>query len=156
MEQDISFLHEIINGIRQCGHFLHFKMGGKAGRRRILFTLLKNKELLQRELQDMLGVKSGSLSEMIIKMEMDGLIEKVRSKKDGRQLVLKLTDAGVVQAELSQKEYERKVVKMMSCFTWDQQYQLHELLKTMTIHWKELEEDEDFNFPLLEDKNQNR
>ena len=71
MEED-HISYEIIRHLRRCGHFLYFKTGGKTGRRQIFYILLRREELLQRELQDLLGVQSGSLSEIIIKMEADG------------------------------------------------------------------------------------
>ena len=84
----------IIEYLGACGRFLHYKMGEKAGRRRIFTILSKAKELPQRELQDILGICSGSLSEILAKMEADGFLEKAKSKTDGRQLNLRLTDAG--------------------------------------------------------------
>ena len=59
----------IIEYLGACGRFLHYKMGEKAGRRRIFTILSKAKELPQRELQDILGICSGSLSEILAKME---------------------------------------------------------------------------------------
>lgn len=141
--------HQIITQLGLCGHFLHYKMGGRMGRRRILSALSEHQELLQRELQDILEVQSGSLSEMIIKMEADGLIQKVRSQKDGRQLVLKLTPKGVAQSICSREEYDRQVAKMMSCFSKEQLRELYCLLDIMGAHWKEVEKDIDF--PVQED-----
>ena len=46
----------IIEYLGACGRFLHYKMGEKAGRRRIFTILSKAKELPQRELQDILGI----------------------------------------------------------------------------------------------------
>ena len=83
----------IIEYLGACGRFLHYKMGEKAGRRRIFTILSKAKELPQRELQDILGICSGSLSEILAKMEADGFLEKAKSKTDGRQLNLRLTEA---------------------------------------------------------------
>ena len=40
----------IIEYLGACGRFLHYKMGEKAGRRRIFTILSKAKELPQREL----------------------------------------------------------------------------------------------------------
>ena len=68
----------IMIGLRACGHFLHFNMGGKAGRKRVLATLLREGEISQRTLQDLLDIQSGSLSEILAKIEADGLLEKVR------------------------------------------------------------------------------
>ena len=76
MEEDHNS-YAIIRHLRRCGHFLYFKTGGKTGRRQIFYILLQRGEVLQRELQDLLGVQSGSLSEIItiaslIEEETDG------------------------------------------------------------------------------------
>ena len=143
MEEDhISF--EIIRHLRRCGHFLYFKTGGKTGRRQIFYILLRRGEVLQRELQDLLGVQSGSLSEIIIKMEADGLIEKVRSRRDGRLLVLQLTEEGRRQAELTCARYGRQVEKMLACLTDRQQKELLATLNLLAEHWTALDTDEDF------------
>lgn len=134
-----SLPHELVKQLRQCGHFLHYRMGGKAGKRRILAALLEHGEILQRDLQDVLGVQSGSLSEMIIKMEAEGLVEKLRSKQDGRNLVLRLTPEGIVRAKSSQLEYNAQLEEMMACFSEGQMRELSGLLETMTTHWKEIE-----------------
>ncbi|MGN0106360.1 MAG: MarR family winged helix-turn-helix transcriptional regulator [Hominilimicola sp.] len=146
MEQNnnsVSF--EIIKELRSCGHFLHYRTGGKTGRRRILLALSRHNNLLQRELQDILDVKSGSLSEVIINMESDGLIKKTKSEKDGRQFVLSLTDEGVRQAEISHKKYEEQVEKITRCLSDEQKYELSKLLKIITNHLHELEHDDDFS-----------
>lgn len=139
--------HEVIRNLRQCGHFLYFKTGGKTGRRRIFYFLLQRGELPQRELQDLLCVQSGSLSEIIIKMEADGLIEKVRSRRDGRRLVLQLTAEGRRQAEESCRKYERQVEKMLSCLSPDQKTALLDTLELLIAHWAVLDTDEDFLSP---------
>ena len=85
----------IIEYLGACGRFLHYKIGRKDGTKTAIFTILsKAKELPQRELQDILGICSGSLSEILAKMEADGFLEKAKSKTDGRQLNLRLTEAG--------------------------------------------------------------
>lgn len=141
---DAPLTHQIITQLGLCGHFLHYRMGGRMGRRRILTALSEHQELLQRELQDILEVQSGSLSEMIIKMEAEGLVEKVRSQKDGRQLVVKLTAKGIEQSKCSKEEYDRQVARMMSCFSEEQLRELYYFLDTMGTHWKKVEKDIDF------------
>lgn len=132
--------HEVIHQLRFCGHFLYFRMGDKEGKRRILVALLDHKELLQRELQDVLHIKSGSLSESIIKMEADGLLKKEKSEKDGRCLVLKLTEKGKRRAEQLKQEYDARAGEMLSCLTEEQCKQLHDLLEPVTGHWQALEQ----------------
>lgn len=142
VKQNITSLnHEIVMRLRECGHFLHYRMGGKAGKIRILIALSEHQELLQRELQSILDVQSGSLSEMIIKMETDGFIEKVKSEKDGRNFVLRLTEKGHVLAENLKREYENRINKMMSCFHENQLEELHNMLGEMIVHWRDVGKD---------------
>ena len=101
---------------------------------------MDHKELLQRELQDVLHIKSGSLSECIIKMEADGLLKKEKSEKDGRCLVLKLTQKGKLYAEQLKQEYDVRVREMLSCLTEEQCEQLHGLLEPVINHWQALEQ----------------
>lgn len=142
-ENDNALSHEIITSLRMCGHFLHYRMGGRSGQRRILCTLSRYEEILQKDLQEILEVQSGSLSEMIIKMEADGLIQKVRSQQDGRHLVLKLTEYGMEKSKQLELEYNQRVEQMLSCLSDNEKYELHDLLKTLTAHWKKLEKEWD-------------
>lgn len=142
----------IVKALRRCGHFLHYKMGDKAGQRRIFFALLKQGEVLQRDLQDMLGVQSGSISEIVGKMESEGLVEKVRSEADGRNLVLKLTERGAGQAERQRSEYDGKIASMMSCLDDSEQEELFFLLEKLTKHWERLDGDADFSSPASDGK----
>lgn len=125
----------IIRDLRACGHFLYYKMGSKTGRRRIFAVLLRHGDIPQRRLQDILDVKSGSLSEILAKTEHDGLIERIRSRDDKRQQNLRLTEAGRTQALLMQAEYERRVDYLTNCFTPEQKETLLSLLDVLVDHW---------------------
>lgn len=153
-EDDTLLTNKTVAQLRACGHFLHYRTGGRAGRRRILTTLSEHQELLQRELQDILEVQSGSLSEIVIKMEEDGLIQKVRSEKDGRHFVLKLTQKGMMEAERSKRDYEDRTEKMMSCFSDTQLEELHGLLDIMLTHWRENETI--WDSPTIQEKRENQ
>ncbi len=139
-ESGKSLQHEIIKSIGSCGHFLHFKMREKAGRRRIFSVLSKYGELPQKELQSILGVCSGSLSEILAKTETDGYIEKVRSKSDGRQIILRLTDSGRTKSSEMQAAYEEKISLMLSCLSDEEQKNLLEMLDILINHWSHLDE----------------
>ncbi len=139
MEQKNALSNDVIKQLRMCGHFLYFRMGGKIGRRRILVVLEEHNELLQKDLQDILQVQSGSLSEIIIKMENDGLIEKAKSTKDNRHIVLRLTAKGLKEAIAARKEHDRQVEELMSCLTENQKEELYNLLSITLKHWKEIE-----------------
>lgn len=61
---------------------------------RILFELAHEDDLTATALCGELGLDPGYLSRMLARFEGQGLIEKVRSDSDGRQLLLRLTPAG--------------------------------------------------------------
>lgn len=144
MGQTHTLSGDVIKQLKACGHFLYFRMGGKIGRKRILIILEKHHELLQKELQDMLEVQSGSLSEIIIKMENDGLIEKAKSEKDGRHMVIRLTEKGLMEAEIAREEHDKHVEELMSCLSENQKQELNDLLSTVLKHWKTIEKQIDF------------
>ena len=137
-QTDDALPKRIIANLRICGRYLYFKMGGRTGRRRIFYVLLKQGELPQRELQEILGVCSGSLSEILAKIEADGLIEKTVSRTDGRKLNIRLTGAGLDQALKMQAEYEEMVLRMFDCFSTEQQKAFLSMLETLVKHWDSL------------------
>lgn len=142
-EYDPALAKETVKQFRMCGHYLYYKMGDKGGRRRILVALTEHGALLQKELQEMLGIQSGTISEAIIKMEADGLVEKLRCEKDGRNFIVRLTPEGRAEAKSQMAEYNVRVEQLMSCFSEEQLETLHDLLGIMLEHWKKNERDWD-------------
>ena len=122
-------------GLRACGHFLHFNMGGKAGRKRVLATLLREGEISQRTLQDLLDFQSRSLRELLAKIEADGLLEKVKCGSDRRGYILRLTDSGQALAKQVTACHEARVDKLLGCLSDDEQLALLAMLDKLTLHW---------------------
>ena len=122
-------------GLRACGHVLHFNMGGKAGRKRVLATLLREGEISQRTLQDLLDIQSGSLSEILAKIEADGLLEKVKCGSDRRGYILRLTESGQALAKQVTACHEARVDKLLGCLSDDEQLALLAMLDKLTLHW---------------------
>ena len=122
-------------GLLACGHFLHFNMGGKAGRKRVLATLLREGEISQRTLQDLLDIQSGSLSEILAKIEADGLLEKVKCGSDRRGYILRLTESGQALAKQVTACHEARVDKLLGCLSDDEQLALLAMLDKLTLHW---------------------
>lgn len=83
----------ILSGLGFCGHYMHFHGGGISGKAPIVCLLAKQPtgELSQQELGMHFDLKPGSLSEILSKLEMGGLIERNRNPKDRRQLTIRLT-----------------------------------------------------------------
>lgn len=136
-EQDLS--HRVIRDLRACGHFLYYKMGGRAGRQRICAVLTARGEMPQKELQESLDIQSGSLSEILAKMASDGLIEKTRSRQDKRQLNLRLTPQGQQAAREMQQRYEARVARLLACISAQEQQELVVILDKIVNHWSTLE-----------------
>ena len=94
----------ILNGLGFCGHYMHFHGGGVSGKAPIICLLAKQPggEMSQQELGMHFDLKPGSLSEILSKLEVNGLIERSRNPKDRRQLTIRLTETGRENARIDQ------------------------------------------------------
>ena len=133
--------HTLATRLRACGHFLYYQTGGKAGQRRILVTLLRCGELTQKELQDVLEVSSGALSEILQKIEDAGWIERRKSRSDKRQVKLALTDAGRSLALEVKEHYSKTLFRMFECLNDGERTQLEELLEKLVEHLDSIKND---------------
>ncbi|MBQ9942037.1 MAG: MarR family transcriptional regulator [Christensenellaceae bacterium] len=125
---------QIVAHLRMCGHFLNYKMGDKSGQRRLLAMLHHHGEAPQRELQSLLQLSSGSMSELVAKVQADGLVEKIRSTTDRRQMDLRLTEKGTQTAIRLRKHYEERVEQLLGCFDDAEKAQLLSLLDRLGEH----------------------
>ncbi len=66
---------------------------------RILYEVYQNKEISANYLTDKLGLDKGYISRIISGFEKKNLIERTPSDKDGRKLMIKLTDKGKIETE---------------------------------------------------------
>ncbi|NLV86389.1 MAG: MarR family transcriptional regulator [Clostridiales bacterium] len=126
--------HILASHLRACGHFLYYQTGGKTGQRRILLTLLKNEGLTQKELQDILEISSGALSEILQKMEDASLIEREKSPDDKRQVRLSLTSEGKSTALQAKENYIRVLQQMFECLDEGEKAKLDEILEKLVEH----------------------
>lgn len=140
------YSHKVILRLRQCGHFLFFKMHGGASRQRIIAIVAHGGEVPQKTIQEMLGVRSGSISEILLKIENEGTIERFKSETDGRNIMVRLTEKGKETEEMMRQEYIEKVNQLLSCLTLDEQKNLAETLEKLLTHWKMLGFEEDYPF----------
>lgn len=81
--------------IAMTGRMLHRRpRGGPAQGQALILSILAGREALsQRELQQMLGIQPGSLSELVGKLEAKGLLTREKAE-DRRGNVLRITNAG--------------------------------------------------------------
>ncbi|MCD7990429.1 MAG: MarR family transcriptional regulator [Clostridia bacterium] len=138
--EDMSLEDILLHQFRACTHFFRYGMGGKTGQQRILAMLAERGIITQRELQDMLGVQSGSLSEILNKVETSGYIMRRQNEKDRRQMNLELTESGRETARNFREEHMRKARTMFDGLTEDEKKQLSSLLEKMMEHWPQMED----------------
>ena len=132
----------ILHGLGFCGHYMHFHGGGISGKAPIVCLLAKQPtgELSQQELGMHFDLKPGSLSEILSKLEMGGLIERNRNPKDRRQLTIRLTEAGWKKARVEQAARTRFREQAFSALTYDERKDLAEMLDKIRVTWEELDD----------------
>lgn len=120
--------------LRRCGHVLHCQ--GKAhGQKRVLKLLREAQQLSQKELQEALGIRPGSVSELISKLEDKGLLRREKDERDKRRAVLVLTEAGMEAAKTMPESEEPE--HLYNALTQEEQETLRQLLKKLTASWSE-------------------
>lgn len=136
--------HTLAIRLKACGRFLYYQVGGKAGQQRILMRLDSHGKTTQKELQDVLEISSGALSEILQKMEDSDLIQRTKSAEDKRQVDLVLTAKGRETARSVEAHYHRTLERMFECLTAEQKQQLEETLGVLTAHLDEIKSDPAF------------
>lgn len=132
----------ILHGLGFCGHYMHFHGGGVSGKAPIICLLAKQPggELSQQELGMHFDLKPGSLSEILSKLEVNGLIERSRNPKDRRQLTIRLTETGRENARIDRAARIRFRERAFSALTHDEREQLAEMLEKIRVTWEELDD----------------
>lgn len=132
----------ILDGLGFCGHYMHFHGGGVSGKAPIICLLAKQPggEMSQQQLGMHFALKPGSLSEILSKLETSGLIERSRNPKDRRQLTIKLTDKGWIQAREDQAVRIRFRKQAFSALTHEEREQLAEMLEKIRRTWEEMDD----------------
>lgn len=83
----------LLQQLFQCSHGLHGSQKYR-GQSRLLILLLENGTLTQRELIDITGRRSATLSEQLANMESAGYITRKIHDSDRRNVEVTLTDSG--------------------------------------------------------------
>ena len=129
---------KLIWNFRDIGHTMRAIREGKGSQSRILIVLQETGTITQRELTEWLGIKSGSASEVIGKMEAAGLIARSPSASDGRTADIRLTEAGREAAEAACARREARHEQMFSCLSEEETETLLSLLERVNAAWDAL------------------
>ena len=133
----------ILHDFGYFGHFLHMHAGGRAGKQYVLIRLLKSGgSLTQRELQEIGGTASASMSEVLAKLEGEGMIERVPLETDARQRMVRLTAAGTAKATDIEAHRLRFEEDALAPLSEDERGELVEMLDRIAAHWRQIEDRE--------------
>lgn len=106
--------------------------GGPAQGQALILAILAGREALsQRQLQQMLGIQPGSLSELVSKLEAKGFLTREKAE-DRRGNLLRITDAG---REAASTQPETDGDDPFAPLTAEQQDALADMLRTLLNHW---------------------
>lgn len=120
--------------LKACGHFLHHRSGRGDTQMQILRLLNQGGEMQQQDIQDMLRVRPGSISEVITKLENKGLVERKKDEEDQRRIVLAITDEGKKTCAESTEEENAELFTVLDD---QQQEELKKTLKILLEKWKD-------------------
>ncbi|WP_321971784.1 MarR family winged helix-turn-helix transcriptional regulator [Paratractidigestivibacter sp.] len=134
----------ILHSFGYFGHYMFVKRGGLGGKQHVLKTLygVEHGRIAQKELLAMTSTTSASLSEVLAKLEREGLIERGRSETDKRQLEIKLTPEGTRMASDLIREEEDFEAGALSVLSPDERAQLIGLLDRIFDDWREKDKQE--------------
>ena len=123
---------DLMELIDMAGRMAHRRpQGGPARGQALVLSILAGREALsQRELQQMLGIQPGSLSELLSKLEAKGFLTREKGE-DRRGNLLRITDAGraaIPQAEETEDD-------PFAPLTAEEQDRLAGLLRTLLTRW---------------------
>lgn len=143
MEHSASREARIMRDLGYFGHFLHLHAGGRSGKQHMLERILDEGGTVgQRELQDTVPISSAALSEVLAKLETEGLITRTRSQSDKRQLDVSLTEDGQAEAKLCAEKRTKFEEVAFSVLSEEERTQLLEILDRLMGHWQKIEEED--------------
>lgn len=127
---------DLAGKFERCGRLLSHCLGKRRGQGRILRTLCQRGEMPQKELQELLGIQAGSMSEIAAKLEDKGLIVRVRSEEDRRKVSLSITERGREWVDQGDEAHIlRRRAELFSALTPEEQGTLESLLDKLSNHW---------------------
>ncbi len=126
---------ELAINLQRLGLVLRALSDGPGSQKRVLTQLMECDSVTQCELTEMLDIKSGSVSEVLAKLERAGLIVRTENERDRRTTDIRLTDEGRQRAQEAVEQRTKRQEEMFSCLTDAQKKDLLRLLQKMNADW---------------------
>ncbi len=107
------------------------------GRGRLMGFLNDHGEMSQAQIAAQIGIRPQSLSELLAKMEADGLILRRQSPEDKRQTLVSLTDCGRSRVEAFRENHRKHAAEFLEPLTDEEKNTLAEILRKLIDAKKE-------------------
>ncbi len=109
---------------------------------RPLQVLADNPGVTSRELAELLDIRPSSLTELLSKLESDGLVTRTPDENDKRVSRVSLTDKGQEQAAKMKAEHEQRKARASACFTDDEAAQFCDMCRRLGEHLENIAREE--------------
>lgn len=133
--ESLDVHNKLIWNLRDISHTMRRTAEGRGSQKRILIVLRETGRITQRELTERLGIRPGSASEVIGKLEAAGLLIRTPSSIDRRTADIALTAAGLAEAETAAAQRAERHEKMFSCLSDAEKCVLLGLLERVNTSW---------------------
>ena len=127
---------KLIINLRDLSHMMRLLYEGKASQKRILIILNESETITQKDLTERLGIKPGSASEILSKLESAGWIIRTRNEVDRRTTDICLTDNGRELAAEALAQRQKRHEEMFSCLSGEERQELLSLLERVSADWR--------------------
>lgn len=116
------------------------------GQGRLLVLLNRYGALTQRELIELTGRRSATLSEQLESMERSGLIRRCQNEQDRRNVDVELTEQGKMAAAKAVQNRQSYADELFGAFPQRKKQQLAELLDELLHQWEIPINEEEYQF----------
>lgn len=120
--------------LHHCARVLVHREKHQGGRASALAVLARHGEMTQAQLAEKLDIRAASVSELIGKMEADGLVLRSPDADDGRAYRLSLTDQ---EREEAQAVFTERDAFLFEALTSEEKEQLTALLDKLATSWRD-------------------
>lgn len=109
------------------------------GRGRILSILKDSDGITQREIAERLDIRPQSLSEALALLEDDGLARKEANPSDKREMLVYITEEGLITEQRLRESREKRAAEYLSILSSEEKATLFSILSKLTALNKEKE-----------------
>lgn len=142
----LEMFHRAVHLLHRSGPHLR-RHGGKKpmppAQGRLMRVLAATGAVTQRELGEMLDIRSASLSELLGKLEKPGWISRVPNENDKRTITVSLTEEGETMLNNIGNERVEMAEEVFGSLNEEELRQLHSLLGKLIGDWETRFEDEE-------------